>query len=221
MKKLFLTIFSLTCFIMANAQFEMNVKIKYVYGTSAEFALKSLAHVKNNGSMMTTYTWKSKILNMTPGWTSAVCDKNLCYDTNIRTADFNLNPGDSGLMSVYMYPDSIGGSGAVEVTISTLADTNTIIDTFYFNGWTLGIREIEPSVSIDIYPNPTVDEINIISKSEAELQFVLYDVSGRAVNSFTHKNKSTLNVEALNPGIYFLQCIEKSGATITKRIEKQ
>lgn len=85
-----------------------------------------------------------------------------------------------------------------------------------------------PSVSLEVYPNPSEGKFTIISKKESQLpaEFQLYDYSGKplgAINTLqTEKNvsNSTFSIEHLPTGIYFLKIIQPKYKTLTIKLLK-
>lgn len=69
-----------------------------------------------------------------------------------------------------------------------------------------------------IYPNPSTDYINIkVSNQERVLKVIIYDANGRLISIH---NKSTLNIQALPAGIYFLNIITDLKKYNSKLIKK-
>lgn len=63
------------------------------------------------------------------------------------------------------------------------------------------------NIVIDIYPNPATNYINIYSEnSELPHEIYIFNVSGKLVETaYTENNRSTLSVENLAPGNYYLR----------------
>jgi extracellular elastinolytic metalloproteinase len=80
------------------------------------------------------------------------------------------------------------------------------------------------SGAIQLYPNPTQGELNLVNNSQERLSSVrITDVNGRVVQTADISNSgtiTTLSVENLSTGMYFVQ-IEAESATVVKRIVKQ
>lgn len=75
-----------------------------------------------------------------------------------------------------------------------------------------------------VYPNPTHEKINIKAEFsyDGNLEFIIYDISGRIVNKANYgklikgQYNFTLDLSSLNNGLYFLQ-IEYDGKQIENK----
>ena len=80
------------------------------------------------------------------------------------------------------------------------------------------------SNAIQLYPNPAQSELNLVNNSQERLASVtITDVNGRIVQTVDLNNSgttTTLSVENLSTGMYFVQ-IEAESTTVVKRIVKQ
>lgn len=82
----------------------------------------------------------------------------------------------------------------------------------------VGIEESIDITSVEIYPNPTDDNLTI--KSDIHImQISIYDVYGRQIKGF-HKSSTQINVQEFQKGIYFLNIATKNG-TVVKKFIKQ
>ncbi len=71
--------------------------------------------------------------------------------------------------------------------------------------------------TIDIYPNPVSDDINIVVNGPLEYSASLYDLYGRLLKKA--KNDKTISVTSIPQGIYLLEIKDlKTGQKIVKRI---
>ena len=69
-----------------------------------------------------------------------------------------------------------------------------------------------------IYPNPSVNHVNIISKTEIET-IDIFDVTGKLVLKIESPNKN-IDISQLAKGLYMLRLYSEKGVT-NKRIVKQ
>ena len=77
---------------------------------------------------------------------------------------------------------------------------------------------INPDI-ISIYPNPSIDKISI--KGESIKNIELLNGIGQFITSITpNSNQTTINIEDLKPGLYFLK-IDIDGKSINKRFIKK
>ncbi len=104
------------------------------------------------------------------------------------------------------------------------------------NGQGNGIGCINPSAStnltpafsstrtdINIFPNPVVDETNVVTVGEILGKTInIMDLTGKMVLSLAIPNSrsTVLNLSQLNPGLYILNYETEDGKVISKRIQK-
>jgi hypothetical protein len=164
------------------------------------------------------------------GWTDQVCDDLLCFNAdNMDIWNRPANPpltilaGDSSVFQPKVYPNGVDGCSIYTYIINTgtfgtfndsLQVTYTIggIDCF------LGTDEIETSLVYSVYPNPVNDILNI-SIAENNTSISIFDIVGKNVSDMELVNgTNTLNIESLNPGVYFYS-IKRNGTVIeTKKL---
>ncbi len=84
-----------------------------------------------------------------------------------------------------------------------------------------GIAE-NTEIALSVYPNPTTDFVNI-KTNEALKSVSLISVGGKTIlqKPVTEANQTTVSLESLNQGIYFLRIEAANGAITTKQIIKQ
>ena len=127
------------------------------------------------------------------------CDFNLSIDIDTFTA-----PGNYPV--VLTATDSTGNTNTVTVTV-------TILDS------TFGIEDVEISENdISLYPVPTEDYLNIISKFSIN-SLNIYDLNGKLLERIK-KPQLKINLNYLSTGVYFLR-FNIDNVIVTKRIIKQ
>ncbi len=84
----------------------------------------------------------------------------------------------------------------------------------------ISLSEIE-SNSVEVYPNPAINQITVQS-NDTDLQSVsIYDVNGKFINQISvQKNKEVIDLKFMKSGIYTLKIVTKKGI-VTKKIVKQ
>ncbi|MBK8366933.1 MAG: T9SS type A sorting domain-containing protein [Bacteroidia bacterium] len=103
-------------------------------------------------------------------------------------------------------------------------------DTELSIGICTGINETtEKENIISVSPNPVTGNLTLsLNQNSDELFDIdIIDLTGRKIKTFLNneslskENKVVLNLETINPGIYFLQFIGSNNTAITKKIIKQ
>lgn len=62
---------------------------------------------------------------------------------------------------------------------------------------------INATSDFTIFPNPFIDNVNIVSNGTEQLEIIIYDVSSRKLIQKTFTNAATLSTENLKKGIYY------------------
>ena len=82
-------------------------------------------------------------------------------------------------------------------------------------------QKINSTLKVDVFPNPTNNQVIIVSNNETEaFQVLIRDINGRIVFTKSIKPKgfiSTLDFELIN-GIYFLTLNTNTNETVTKKL---
>jgi len=72
-------------------------------------------------------------------------------------------------------------------------------------------------VTINIYPNPATDKINIDIDGDIQFQTTLFNVQGQTINIW--KNASQVPIENMSNGIYLLEIVDlKSGQRVFEKV---
>lgn len=227
MKRNILTLFVLFAFALsAQAQFTLQPLTKSnkgssIQGPSGEFELIGYGFVKNTGNATKTYVWRMTRMGFPATWSSAICDKNQCYDVVVLREKFSLDAGDSGNIDVHLYPKQIGGAGTVEVEVFEEGDSaNSKKQNFDFSAWTLGINDVKQN-NVKIFPNPVSTTLNITLETTKAINVDVYNVLGQLKKTHIHTGTtSAMNVNDLAAGIYFLRYTTDQGKVISKQFKK-
>ena len=124
--------------------------------------------------------------------------------------------------------------GAINVPYATYDNNNNVINDPYptafgsggfdldavgvINQLPVGVKEKQNiDSSINIYPNPTYEFIDIYSNNLVIKEVYLTDINGRLI---IQSNQSRLLLGNIESGIYLLKIINNKGETITKKIIK-
>ena len=67
----------------------------------------------------------------------------------------------------------------------------------------VGVNEVNNNTHMNIYPNPAVDQLNVILSQNAEI--VVYNLMGQAVKTVEgHVGANTIDLSSINSGVYFI-----------------
>lgn len=104
----------------------------------------------------------------------------------------------------------------------TLIITNQLGDTAIYGNELLSSENFNDN-SFAIYPNPATTILNIENNDVIITNISIYDISGRLVYSDKSINSkvSTINIQNLNEGIYFINIMDEQDSVLTKRFIKK
>lgn len=148
--------------------------------------------------------------------------------TDYITHNSSGTTGSGGKTWTFEWTAPASGSGAVTfygaVNFTDASGTQfgdvVVTATHTTNESSVGIGEAELA-SINVYPNPVLDQINIARTDvDEEIMISLFGVDGRVVYNESHdENLVKINVEnmSLSSGVYFLQ-LESEGNTSVKKL---
>jgi hypothetical protein len=85
----------------------------------------------------------------------------------------------------------------------------------------LANEEINTPSTINVYPNPVKDELNIELNGQAVLGVTIFDLSGQIVlnNQNNRQGQVRIDLSELMPGAYVLQILGSSGLHTDKLIK--
>lgn len=120
-----------------------------------------------------------------------------------------LVPGETG----QTFTPTTGGSYAVIVDNGVCVDTSLCMTVSI-----AGIEENDLS-STEVYPNPVVDELNVVFSNSETGVLTIVDIQGKTVKEFTFTSKEILTINLLGqePGVYIVN-IDTDNSSTRKRI---
>ncbi len=223
------TFFTLPLLLLAANVLAQSVTIRpsneRVEGDPADQFIKVIGHVRNAGTTPLDLTWVRENVNVPSGWTTAICDPNLCWSPMLGTADFTLDPTPSASIgeNMYMqfYPNNVEGLGSADIAVyRTGTTTLETRNTYTAAAWLVGTTRVG-KISVSVFPNPTVEFITLSTDTEVR-SMVLSTLSGNIARSFVTNNTGRYSLDGLPQGVYMLQLMGNDGELLkTVRISKQ
>jgi hypothetical protein len=82
-------------------------------------------------------------------------------------------------------------------------------------------KEVAKKKTLELYPNPAQDYINIVHQDE--LKYQVFSLYGQVVDSgiLNTENKHQIHVQQYNTGMYIILCTDKHNNTYTARFIKE
>jgi len=159
--------------------------------------------VTNESSFNVNYEWVRTEVEITEGWTSAVCDKNQCYLWFVDSQEFSLSPGEEGTLDVHVYPDDLEGAAIIEVKVTDVSNPNNTDTGLYLFNNTLGTSE-RLSNAIALYPNPAEDQLFLENPDKVEF-IEIYDIHGKVHLTSQVNGSASIDVSNLSSGNYIVR----------------
>ncbi|MCB0663936.1 MAG: T9SS type A sorting domain-containing protein, partial [Saprospiraceae bacterium] len=224
---LFLSFFTLG---LSAQMLHFSIDSMQVEGSTNEFDVVGHSYIVNTTNGNLSLKWVRERNALSPGWESAVCDKNNCYPTNISTnvvdagnpmIPVELGPGDTSIIDVHVYPYGLTGSGIVEVCLYEVGGTDAIGCMVYnVTIGTTSTKEVDKE-QIQIYPNPTSDYFKL-RNVEGVRAIHLYNMLGRSIRNYEVGVGKNYYIGDLPAGMYLASIIGKNGEVIkTTRVIKR
>lgn len=216
---LFLTLLLLAELVMAQGSgIVFNPNPSVVNGIAAT-AFEGVGHANAVNTTGQTFIarWTRRVVEMTPGWQSAICDKNQCYFPSVNTQTFQFLPNTDSRMDVHVYPNGVEGSAVIEVLlVNTVDSTQSAVGLYQFNQSTTGTTEVSREL-VKVYPNPTqglftIAEVDRVSRVE------VFNLAGRLVKQFHYGDGQWYNISDLPRGSYLLRLLGGDGKTVVTRL---
>lgn len=110
--------------------------------------------------------------------------------------------------------------GYYSVTVSTQEENCTTTSACLLYDLT-GVKTIANELNIQLYPNPTADNITIVSPDAAVMKISITDASGKTVKSIDHVvNGDQINLADVEAGIYLVQISTETTQQVTRVVKK-
>jgi hypothetical protein len=154
-------------------------------------------------------------VNVVGGTENYVCIPGLCYAsvqagvnvfwTAPDDVNFVSDSADLQLYSLYHDSNGKGGTSTYRYVFFDVANTDdsAYVDVIYETPLTIEESKLNET-SLEVYPNPAFDEINVNISEVSNNRLVIVDMLGSIVrNERLSQINSSINVSDLNAGVYF------------------
>jgi len=167
----------------------------------------------NNSEDTVSYTWTRNIVQMTEGWSCAICDINLCYLDFVSSQTFTLLPEAQGNLDVHVYPNGIPGNAIVELHVVDNDDeTNHVMGLYYFDqALSAPVRLTQ---NIKTYPNPVVDMLNIEAGHKVS-RIEIFNIEGRRMMAERINGNGNVNLSGLPSGTFIMRMYDIADVQIS------
>lgn len=175
----------------------------------------------NNTTDTLHVRWTRKVILMTEGWQSAICDKNQCFFPSVSSQPFEFLPDESARLDVHVYPNEFQGEALIEVKLVNTEDTSQhVTGVYYFNLSPNSTTDVNLE-SASVYPNPTTGGFALSGANQVS-GIDVFDLSGRMMRRFQFREGETYDIADLPQGAYMLRLLGNNGQSLaTKMINKE
>ncbi|CAN5172175.1 hypothetical protein BH09BAC5_BH09BAC5_13480 [soil metagenome] len=84
------------------------------------------------------------------------------------------------------------------------------VDDVTLNDCSVGIAELNSTVKLSLFPNPTTGELNFISNENKPMELIIYACAGREIFRKNIMDSEKVDVSSLSDGIYFYELISET-----------
>lgn len=202
------------------------------YGEDPDNTGTGIAHatLKNDGpEMKSDITWVRTTNDLSPEWYASICDFTYCYSptTDVAPSFLILDSGESGEVKTNFSTNDYEGDGYVEIqyySISDSANYNTLgVFIYSAEGTEVGFASPSASNSFEVYPNPAVNDVNVVASLNSNITEVrIINIVGKVMQNYkwnTASGKMVLPVQSISEGIYFVQFMNAAQEVVaTKKL---
>ena len=172
--------------------------------------------VVNTDGETRTFDWERNIVTLEPGWTTAVCDVNLCYLPSVGSQSFELNANQEGTLDVHVYPNgNAEGSAVIEITVTQADDTdNTLTGVFVFDSSiTTSTRDLQ-QLNFRVFPNPNTGLFRIEGSDARAATLEVYSTTGQLLTRYSVVHNNWYDLANLGSGNYLLRLTDREGTQL-------
>lgn len=191
----------------------------YIWGNDTITETGTYTHVFTSslGCDSTVVLTLNSVVDTTVGWSgtspfAAQTGLGVSYQWLNCGTGFSPVPG----ATTQLFTATANGSYAVKVTFNNCTDTSSC-----YAITNVGIEENIYSGNVKLSPNPAKNICTISAPLFLNSTLSLYDVTGKVVLIQVFNQHSSLSVDKLKPGIYFVELRNAEGISVRKKLVKE
>ena len=148
---------------------------------------------------------------LSPKWTSAYCDCELCHSVDTDSANFFIKIGDSCTTSGHFYPDNTKGSGRIKIKVYDPNDRSNFVIAEYIVSCNTASFVFLKKEQLSISPNPALSSINVLFGPSETYEISIASAEGKLlINKEVEGLNHNFDISALDPGLYSV-IVESAG----------
>ena len=186
------------------------------------YNIYQINQIMNEDVQSLQLTWKLIEYTFPEEWTVNLCDFGACYFTIPAASDMDLiTDKNFGYLKLDINANNIAGHGIARFIVyedGQFDDAEEVI--FDITAGIVSNNNISIN-SIEVYPNPSTDFINIENPNLILDSYTLVSTTGQIIitNNQLTVSSILINTNELHPGFYFLQLRTKEQEILTKKIQ--
>lgn len=211
MKKQFLTLLLAAAFIaVGTAQTSVfHVAPAQIDTFSDEEDAPAHGEITNMTGNTINLRWERKVIEITPGCETAVCDPNTCYARHIGVRNLSMDPNEQGELTVHFYRNGNYCEGIVHLTVRNLDNPSDSTVVVYTLNQATGATEL-PAAEVKLFPNPFVEYFSLENADDVAAIRV-YTLDGRQVSRLEVNAYNIYSLYQQPTGVYIIALEDKNG----------
>lgn len=213
--KRFIVLFTfllITFVLSAQTGFHMLPNVVEGIGDTGNLDIKIRADVVNETDTTIEVGWERIVMEMPDVWSTYVCSDITCAPPSAFFGSFLLPPNDTVNLDCHFLPEATAGNGKVILKLFPIPDTSRVLLMEYNCRveLTSAQNNFVDNSNIFIYPNPTKNDVTIVSSRAVQKISILNSLGQQVkeIRSFENDQYSLIDLPA---GQYFLFIEEKNG----------
>lgn len=189
-----------------------------MWGDNTSIDLVDTSVKLNNTSLFPLELTWHRTANIPTEWISLVCDAEYCKLETVNSAKY-IQPSGKGQLIVHFGVNKTVGEGMVTLNVVDSASGENLIVTYFCKVPTVGVKEIEATTDVRIYPNPVGSQIFIANLQKVDVQTIeIYDLLGKKHLELTvKKGQLSYPVNQLRQGMYIARFLGSEKAPLLTR----
>lgn len=175
-------------------------------------------NLTNNAKTTRTFNWERVTVDITPGWSTTVCDLITCWAPSVSKGTIEIPAATKVTMLLDVFPEKIVGSAFVKMKLTEKASSGKeTVGRYRFNTNTINTAEIDAN-NLKLYPNPTTEYFVLDGNAPlTEVQVVSMD--GKVMKTFPYVQNDIYEVSDMPNGAYMISLNGENGKRLaTKKI---
>jgi hypothetical protein len=217
MKKILLLFVSVGFLFAVNAQTVITpTQVAVEDIASSDFEGVAYSFIQNQSAFDKNFIWERNVIDISDGWTSAVCDNVQCHFEWVNSAQFFLQAQGEGNIDVHAYPNDNEGGAIIEVIVRNATNPNdNATGTYYFNQALSSGERITNKLSI--FPNPATDHL-VIEEGDKVNRIEFFDISGKLIKEVQSQGSQTIDLSDLPEGSYIVRLWDAQNEALSSNV---